>query len=177
MTELEFEKAVKCPLFPVANEFAWGNTTVVQATGISDAGLNNETASNSAANTVYNNHASVQGPMRIGSMGQGINTRTGVGASYYGILDLSGNLWERPITVGNEIGRSFRGIHENELLSALGRADVSFCPDAGAEGVGNCGSERYAGSIFLQISDRYFSIYFYSGRYFTYGGRVVRLAT
>jgi hypothetical protein len=34
MTELEYEKACRGPLMPVANEYAWGTTTISATTAI-----------------------------------------------------------------------------------------------------------------------------------------------
>jgi hypothetical protein len=54
MTELEFEKACRGIFTPVLDEFAWGFTTILSATGISNSGSNNEVASNAGANAVFN---------------------------------------------------------------------------------------------------------------------------
>jgi formylglycine-generating enzyme required for sulfatase activity len=116
MTELEFEKACRGTATPVANEYAWGNTTATAATGISNGGLANETPSNSGANAVYGN-SGTGGPLRVGTFANGSSTRAQSGASYYGIMELSGNLWERPVTVGNATGRAFTGVHGDGALS------------------------------------------------------------
>ena len=91
MTELEFEKACRGPVTPVANEFAWGTTTITGATGISNSGANYEVASNAGANAVFNNNANVKGPLRVGSFATASSTREQAGAFFYGIMDLSGN--------------------------------------------------------------------------------------
>ena len=55
MSELEYEKAARGTLAPVANEEAWGSADLTQATGISNSGAANETASNSGNGLcVYN---------------------------------------------------------------------------------------------------------------------------
>jgi formylglycine-generating enzyme required for sulfatase activity len=173
-TELEYEKACRGTLTPVANEYAWGSTSITQATGISNGGANNETASNSDANCAYGNPASVPGPMRSGNFGQGINTRIGVGASYYGIMELSGNLWERPISVGNATGRGFTGTHGNGAVDASGNADVSLWP--GTDAIGTCfrGGDWYNGAVFLRVSDRSEAAHTSNGRAYNYSGRGVR---
>ena len=175
MSELEYEKAARGTLAPVANEYAWGSTSISQATGISNGGLTNETASNAGANCVYGNHASVQGPMRVGNFGQGVNTRVGVGASYYGIMELSGNNWERTVTVGNATGRAFTGIHGNGAINSSGNADASNWPNTSATGAGFRGGNWGSTTEYLRVSDRYFAANTTSSRHFHYGGRGVRL--
>jgi formylglycine-generating enzyme required for sulfatase activity len=177
MTELEYEKAARGTLAPVANEYAWGSASIITgATGISNAGLTNETASNVGANCAYGGAAGVQGPMRVGNFGQGVNTRTGVGASYYGIMDLSGNLWERPVTVGNAAGRAFTGVHGNGVIDATGNADASNWPNTTATGAGFRGGHWNSNAVFLRVSDRYYAANTVSNRLYSYGGRGVRVA-
>lgn len=133
MTELEFEKACRGPNTPVANEFAWGSTTIVQNTGITDAGAVDESSANSG-NCTYGNHASVQGPMRVGAFASVATTKADAGASWYGLMELSGNVYERPITVGNDAGRSFTGAHGDGSLSSSGLANATTWPDATGDG-------------------------------------------
>ena len=176
MSELEYEKACRGTIAPVANEYAWGNTSVTGATGISNASLTNETASNAGANCVYNNAAGVQGPLRTGCLGQGVNTRVGVGASYYGIMELSGNVWERPVTVGNPTGRLFNGVNGDGVLDATGNANTSNWPNTTANGAGFRSGGWSNDSVFLRISDRYHAALTGSLRGNNYGGRGVRIA-
>jgi len=174
MTELEFEKACRGTLSPVANEYAWGNTTITQATGISNSGAYNETASNSGANCVYN--TKVSGPMRVGCLGQGVNTREAVGASYYGIMELSGNVWERSVTVGNTTGRAFTAINGDGQLDASGDANVSNWPGTNAVGGGFRGGLWTGTAIYLRVSDRYIAACTYTPRNTDNGGRGSRVA-
>jgi len=154
MTELEFEKVARGPLTPVANEFAWGSTSITQATAIAEAGTNLETPTPALANAVYGDAPGVQGPVRVGALAQPGRSRTEAGAGYYGALDLSGNLWERPVTIGNAAGRAFNGAHGDGSLSADGLANVPTWP--GPEGVGagfRGGSWNYSDDR-LQVSNR-----------------------
>ena len=111
MTELEFERACRGDTDPFADGYAWANTTITAANGISNAGARNEAASNSTANAVYNNEAGVAGPLRVGSFADTESSRREAGAGVSGIMELSGNLWERTISVGNAEGRGFSGRH------------------------------------------------------------------
>ena len=53
----------------------------------------------------------IKGPVRAGIFATPDSTRVSAGASYWGILDLSGSLWEWVMTVGNPYGRRFAGGH------------------------------------------------------------------
>jgi formylglycine-generating enzyme required for sulfatase activity len=173
MTELEYEKACRGPLAPVDGEFAWGNFTITQATGISNSGANNEIATPAAANCVYGSATNVQGPMRVGNFARATSTRESAGASYYGIMDLSGNLWEGGIiTVGTPGGRAFTGIHGDGVLDASGNANVS---NWNSSGFGSRGGSWSDISDYDRVSDRYYATYA-AGRSSIYGGRGVRTA-
>lgn len=128
MTELEFEKACRGTNSAVAGEYAWGSTVIAGATGITNSGANNEVASNAGANVVYNNAGGVAGPMRVGNFAQAATTQLQAGAGYYGIMELSGNVWEDVVLVGSVAGRSFTGLHGNGVINANGQADVNFWP-------------------------------------------------
>lgn len=176
MTELEYEKACRGTLSPVADEYAWGSTSVTGATGISNDGQTNETASNAGANSVYNISGGVQGPMRVGCLGQSVNTRQGVGATYYGIMEMSGNLWERAVTVGNTTGRAFTGANGDGVLDANGDANTTNWPGTTATGAGFRGGDWAHNASYLRVSDRIDAAYTISVRYSNYGGRGVRQA-
>jgi formylglycine-generating enzyme required for sulfatase activity len=176
MTELEFEKAARGTLSPVANEFSWGNTVAVGAVGISNPASTNETSTNTNANSNFGNAAGVQGPMRVGCFGQGLNTRAAVGAGYYGILDLSGNLFERTVTVGNTQGRDFNGLNGNGVLDASGDADVVNWPGTGANGMGFRGGSWKETVDMMRTSDRFYATNANGDRQGDYGGRGCRTA-
>lgn len=157
MTELEFEKSCRGTNAAVAGEFAWESTVVQGATGISNSGANNEVASNSGANVVYNNAGAVNGPMRVGNFAQAATTQLQAGAGYYGAMDLSGNVWEDVVPLGSVAGRSYTGLHGNGALNTNGQADVDFWPGingnntpGNANGVygGTTGCSGYAGISF-----------------------------
>lgn len=129
MTELEFEKACRGLETPVANEYAWGTATVAgnAYTLENDNATNEGIASNystSTGNASYDiTDGSIDGPLRVGIFAANADNqgRITAGASYYGIMELSGNLWERAVTVGNATGRDFTGLHGNGALSTNGQ--------------------------------------------------------
>jgi formylglycine-generating enzyme required for sulfatase activity len=174
MTELEYEKACRgAGQSAVLGEYAWGTTSATSATGISNDGLSNETASNSAANCVF---GSALGPLRAGAYATTTSSRTQSGATYYGIMEMSGTLWEQPITIEVTEGRAFTGTHGNGLLTAAGAADVSTWPGATGLGSGNRGGCWLHTNLYMQVSNRSEAISNNSFRYSYRGGRGVRTA-
>jgi formylglycine-generating enzyme required for sulfatase activity len=174
MSELEFEKAARGPYRAVSGEYAWGSTSITGATGVINEGLPNE-APSAAANCVYN--GGVQGPMRVGAMAAGDATRIASGAGYYGAMDLSGNVWERPVTVGNSTGRGFNGAkHGNGVLTSSGNVDVSSWPGTNAVGAGFRGGYLNNSAFRARLSDRNSAAGTYTSRNYDYGGRGVRSA-
>jgi len=133
MTELEFEKAARGNQLPISSEYAWGSTTTTPATtiNITNSGEDDEYCTG-GANSVSAN--GTDGPLRVGSFATASTSRIQAGASYWGIMELSGNLSERPITVGNSAGRAYTGLHGNGELSSNGRANVAGWPTLNGAG-------------------------------------------
>jgi formylglycine-generating enzyme required for sulfatase activity len=184
MTELEYEKACRGPLNPVVDELAWGTTNITWATGITNSGANNEVASNAGANAAYNNNPNVQGPLRVGCFATATSTREQAGASHYGIMELSANLWERIVSVGHPTGRNFtRSVHGNGLLTSDGFCDISTWPGfvtnkvSGADGSGYRGGDwNNTNTTVLRVSSRYSASGVYTDRDNRQGFRSVRSA-
>ncbi len=181
MTELEYEKACRGPLTPVANGYAWGSATgITGVTNITNSGGMNELSNTAGANAVYGailedpNNVNVRGPMRVGVFATGTTTRAQSGAGYYGSMELSGNVWERTVTVGNAQGRAYTGISGNGTLDANGNANAASWPGVGAEGAGLRGGGWKSISVSLGISDRNNAGYAYPLREDACGGRGCR---
>ena len=181
-TELEFEKACRGTAAAVANEYAWGSTAIAGAayTINNDGAANEGIATNystTAGNASYNTtDGSINGPLRCGIFARAASTRIEAGATFYGIMEMSGNLWERPITVGNATGRAFTGVLGNGTLDATGNANVANWPGTGATGVGFRGGSWNGGVSYCRSSDRSHAAFTNSGRSYGYGGRGARLA-
>jgi formylglycine-generating enzyme required for sulfatase activity len=124
ISELEYEKAARGPVGAVSSEYAWGSTSITGATSITNGGMTSERGQ-TGSNISYNNAGAVQGPTRVGSFGSGgVTSRAATGGSYYGVFDLSGNVLERAVTLGNSSGRNFQGaIHGDGNLDANGDAN------------------------------------------------------
>ena len=153
----------------------------MEATAISGGAEDgSETVSNVAANVNYNNitftggdSASgadyAQGPLRDGIFARSSSDRETAGAGYYGVMELSGNLKERAVTVGNSVGINFQGTHGDGVVTTTtgyeGNATNSDWPGTdvvagrgvtGADGSGYRGGawDDAAGAARLKISDR-----------------------
>jgi hypothetical protein len=114
LSELEYEKAGRGFLNPVQQEFAWGTTSFVNGTTLS--GTENGTETLTEAN---NNRTLIDatktggdgsnGPVRVGIHATATSTRTQSGASYFGVMDMTGNLFEAYVNVQHSNGRTYRG--------------------------------------------------------------------
>ncbi|MFH0984290.1 MAG: hypothetical protein V1882_02015, partial [Candidatus Omnitrophota bacterium] len=131
----------------------------------------NEVAAN-GGNCLYG--GGVQGPVRSGFAATSASLRYNAGASFYGVMELSGNLWERPVSVGNATGRLFTGLSGDGVLDASGNANVSLWPNTGATGSGFRGGIWYYGTTYARVSDRYYAAFTGSGRYSAFGARCAR---
>jgi hypothetical protein len=177
MSELEFEKAARGPLQAISGEYAWGSTSLTQATSVSNSGLPNE-RTQSGSNMAHN--TSIDGPVRVGSFASGVNTRVAAGGGYYGAMELSSNLWERTITIGNSTGRNFeRKNHGDGILTSSGNADVSTWPGtdgSSAVGSGNKGGSYQMATGWSRISNRGYAALPGTSRGAGSGGRGARTA-
>jgi formylglycine-generating enzyme required for sulfatase activity len=179
MTELEFEKACRGIATPVANEYAWGNTAATAASGINNAGLANEVAINPTANAVFGN-SGTGGPLRIGSFASASSNRAQAGATFYGIMEMSGNVYERAVTVGNADGRAFNASHGNGVLSTNGHATTATWPGlisgeiTGALGSGFRGGDWDTAATVMLTSNRNVAAFTFTDRFDISVGRGVR---
>ena len=132
MTELEFEKACRGPVFPVINEYAPGVS--IQAASnypISNQGTANEAATYAGSvlrANINTGNTAQSGPLRVGIHATSNSTRISSGAGYYGCLDLSGNISEYAVGIHNSAGRSFTGKNGDGALTNAGDANEDFWP-------------------------------------------------
>ncbi|MBF0479076.1 MAG: SUMF1/EgtB/PvdO family nonheme iron enzyme [Candidatus Omnitrophica bacterium] len=162
MTEFEFEKAARGDQPAVAGEYAWGNTTLTPPSSGTPS-LNRQAGeTTNGGNCNYN--SVISGPIRVGSYAGSGTSRTAAGAGYYGALDLSGNLWEFLVTVGNLTGRGFTGVHGSGALSGQGYAVQSLWPgwggaqNDGATGLGLRGGTWSHTSTNESTADRFVGV-------------------
>jgi formylglycine-generating enzyme required for sulfatase activity len=125
MTELEFEKACRGNLPMVTKEYAWGTALTVnnfsQKSNLNNPGTALETSKTPAdANRVsIITTTSEQGPARVGLFATANSNRTQAGASYYGIMEMTGNVIEFYVGLAGA-NKSFVGTHGNGLLDVNG---------------------------------------------------------
>lgn len=145
MTDLEYEKAGRGTIAPVADAFAWGSTDIHASTyTLTNAGMNSESISNpgtSIGNASYpTTDGAINRPLRCGIFAASASnqTRDETGATYYGIMEMTGNLSERIVSIGLLNGRNFTGLHGDGSLDSSGDEDVTNWPN-GANGFrGGC---------------------------------------
>lgn len=171
MTELEYEKACRGPLPAVPGEFAWGTTQLNSAQyTLTDAGAADEaiaTNYNSLGNAVwYSTTPFLIGratPVRAGIFAANpANTgRVTAGATYYGIMEMTGNVFEDVIMVGDPYSRAFDGLPGDGKVDADGNENQPGWPQpyTFTDPSGQIGGYRGGGMIdrdthYYTVSDR-----------------------
>ena len=166
ITELEYEKAARGPEAPKPFEFVWGTDHYDHLERYVEEG-GNLVFSNGVSESALNDE-----------------NRPTYGASYYWVMDLSGSVWEKVITIGNSKGRSFRGSHGDGTLS-FGKATNEDWPTSDDEegGFGYRGGGYYeTGTPYSDfnphspIGYRYYGAWSGGPRYIAYGYRAGRSA-
>ena len=166
ITELEYEKAARGPATPIDAGFVWGTNTYDML----------ERYVNPDAELVLAN--------QLDERGLTDEKRAVYGASYYWVMDLSGSLWEKVITIGNPIGRKFKGSNGDGKLD-FGHATNEDWPDSDDEkgGFGYRGGGYYqVGTIYSDFNPhspvgyRYYGAWSGGPRYISYGYRAGRSA-
>lgn len=150
ITEMEYEKA--CRGYNQAatpNEYAWGNTTVSATTTITNPALDNESATDGNAN--YG--STISRPVRCGIYATATSTRTSSGGTYYGIMEMSGNVYEPTVSVAFPGGRAYTGKHGDGYLDANGDANVQDWPTTNG-GYSIRGGSFSDNANLLRVSDR-----------------------
>lgn len=174
MSELEFEKAARGTRVPVSQEYAWGTTSISLSWNVSNGGLPSERPQ--VGSNAVCMPTTISGPVRVGSFARPGVTRQAAGAGFYGAMELSGNLWERAVSVGRTDGRLMEGrYHGNGSLDSSGDANVSTWQGV-HWGLGFRGG-RWIDSVgHAQVSNRSNATIGHTNRLSSFGGRGVRSA-
>ena len=178
MTEMEFEKACRGQGPVIGNEYAWGSLNITNATTINTTPENGtEESINAGSNACYGNTTFIggdggRGPLRAGIFAKSTSTtREQTGATYFGIMEMSGNVWERAVSI---VVSAYEGGWGNGNLDASGLADVATWPLTG-NGLSFKGGSWYDATTRLRVSDRTnYNSSAATNRTNTYGGRGVR---
>ncbi|MBF0595660.1 MAG: SUMF1/EgtB/PvdO family nonheme iron enzyme [Candidatus Omnitrophica bacterium] len=164
-TELEFEKAARGANAGAANtvgdgDFPWGTSgagNITQGGGVTNLGTASEAPA--SGNCEFNS----AGVLRVGCFAQAATTKAQAGASYYGVLDLAGNLWESIVSVVG--GQGFTGSHGTGVLSVNGYATNADWPGisagevtgSGGTGAGTIGGSVWKSMAFESVADRWYA--------------------
>lgn len=190
ISELEYEKACRGSIAAVPNEFAWGTPFVFdQGYSLANSGTPSESIQNGGGgqtgNALYSdtNIATFDRPFRSGIFASSAPnpTRVTTGGSYYGVMELSGNLWEITVSVGDFEGRAFSGaFHGNGIITSSGAGtvatwpeDSSFSADYG-DGIGLRGGSFSSASSRLEVSNRELANFGADTRLSDVGARLAR---
>lgn len=187
MTELEYEKASRGTRAPGVDECAWGNPFAFNSQyTVANAGQPNEVVTNPGAgtgNAVYSptRPGGFTGPLRCGifAASAGTASRQETGATYYGVMEMSGNLWEPTISTGSTNGRNFLPNHGNGIISVTtGNSTVGGWPPvlgvSIALGTGLRGGGASNSLTDLRVSSRRLATFGIANRFSDVGGRLVR---
>ncbi len=198
LSELEFEKTSRGPVLPVQSEYVWGDTTITAADALSPAEDGSETVTTLHANANFGNATfsggdattgadHQNGALRSGIFATASSTRALSGGSYYGVMELSGNVAEHIVTLGNATGLAFSATHGDGQVSMAagyeGNGNVETWPGLDvdtskgvttAAGTGFRGGSWLDAATLLQISDRSQAALTSAAASSGFGGRGVR---
>ncbi len=184
ITELEYEKAARgSDVSVLANEYAWGKTSYNEALSseiypdsdedgteqIFDGSANinrNNLAWSSGDGRGAGTAAGQSGPLRAGIFAESSTSRTTSGATFYGVMEFSGNLSEMLVSIGKNAGRQFLGTHGDGNLSSVssyeGNATNIDWPGINAtdsaRGVTGTEGSGYRGGDFNSPSGKYYQL-------------------
>lgn len=175
LTEFEYEKACRGPLQPIALEFAWGTAFALDANDLEQDGSPWEASLQSPGPGIglaSHGYDGPQGPLRSGFAATATSNREQAGAGFWGIMELSGNLWEICVQA-NVPGLGFTGSNGDGRLSDAGEANQNDWPSANGmiyRG-GGWNSGVLPGFRDLAVSDRFYADLAPNQRRNTSGGR------
>ena len=161
MSDMEYEKACRGTALPIVGEYAWGTTNVYTTDyTFTNLGTTSEGITNMGADTgnalynVTNGNSPEFGHLRNGIFAASAtnNNREETGGTYYGIMEMSGNLKELVVIETNATGRQFTGLHGDGILDATGDADVANWPASDGIGASERGGSNATSASQLEIS-------------------------
>lgn len=176
LTEMEFEKACRGPALPVDRDYPWGTASRLLAHRLTNANTVAETKLDANANLFAGGEPSAlqngilypYAPLRCGALGGETSDQFQSGASYYGVMDMAGNAFERCICViqAQPIGSAhadslkFNAVHGDGLLNPDGTANTTNWPypsanSYGGGALGSRGGDYTLPSVNCAVADRF----------------------
>ena len=161
MTEFEFEKACRGTLAPIPYEYPWGSTTLCPSNSYVNINQISESNNPPAEGACY--YINWNGVHRCGFAATVYTNRSQSGATYYGIMEMAGNMYEQCVGGGSGYDySSFTTVNGDGLVSTTGYANTVGWP---VNGGNNAGSIIRGGCLFssgransdgyeMQVSDR-----------------------
>ena len=185
MSELEYVKACRGPESAVQEGYAWGTDEIVdigQPITLIEKNEENEQVLNPVSEVGNARALSFDffddGAFRTGIYAASSDSpsREESGATYYGIMEMTGNLWEMAVTIGTPQGRAYRSNHGDGELDTDGEANVNFWPSANGKGGGLFGGSWFSVREALWLNDRRLATIGNVGYFTDVGFRAVRTA-
>ncbi len=138
MTELQYEKACRGTAAILIDEYSWGTTYINNGNTFTGAETGGEYFVDATANCVYGytNFSSGDGgfgPARCGIFAlPSNNTREQSGATFYGIMEMSGNVFEQIVNVSDATGTTnYDGQYGDGYLDNTGMWNVTNWASSG----------------------------------------------
>lgn len=140
LSETEYEKACRGPLYPEPDEYAWGTSNWFGPSDFNDLITENDGEVNEIVvggfSETYPNGVSPTAPwhgnsptvLRVGIFAASVQnpTRINTGASYYGLMEMTGNAPEAVIGLGSSNTRDYSGLHGNGEVTSSGNASTNL---------------------------------------------------
>jgi formylglycine-generating enzyme required for sulfatase activity len=164
MSEFEYEKACRGTLLPITFEYAWGSSKINQFS--SSFGLNRIASSSLGVyengtetvdtvnchfyfNWLYQSNGSTlagYGPLRAGIFAKANSSRYWAGATYYGVMEMTGNVSEPVVYIMDASGTiiNYSPVNGDGTLDNSGASNVSN-GISNSNGIRSKGGNWYAG--------------------------------
>lgn len=159
MSELEYEKACRRP-YPqasLAREYAWNGTIYSRLNSASDlTALNTENEGAIAADKNVNVNVPALGPVRCGSFGTAGSTQAQAGGTFWGAMEMSGNVGEicYGVSATGFNTSDVTASHGNGAINASGVTDMGWPASATAANFALRGGSFASADSNLRVSDR-----------------------